>query len=519
MVQAWHVLEPATKFIDNWHLYAMCEHLEACYRGEIKNLIINVPPRHQKSLLVSVFFPMWVWTMKPSTRWIYASYSQDLSTRDSLKCRNLIRSPWYRELYGHVFHLTSDQNVKTKFENNKTGFRQATGVGGFGTGEGAEFLVADDPHKVQEAESDVELENVYIWWTETMSSRFNDPENFCQIIVMQRVHEKDLSGRMLARDYGYEHLCIPFRYEDTEQARSRVTCLGWKDPRTVDGELIDKVRFSEETAAKFEKKLGAYGAAGQLQQRPAPRSAGIFRRSDFQVRRVLPHNIVRIVRYWDKAFTEGGGAYTVGVLMGITANDDYWMLDVVRGQWESKGRDDVILATARWDNENFGFVETYFEQEPGDTGKSSVRILRKKLKGFHSEGDRPTKDKVLRARPLSSQVQGHNVYLLESIPEAREEQEKYFRDRADWNEDFLAEYEKFPRGTYKDQVDAGSGAFTKLTLDDRAQVTEPEIVGEFDIHEVFEDDREYEDESIESDEDEENLEDDIEYEDEDDDDY
>src|SRR5207253_2763107 len=117
-----------------------------------------------KSLLVSVFWPMWEWTTHPSRRWLFASYAQTLSIRDSLKCRRLIQSDWYQARWGHKFALTSDQNAKVRFDNDATGYRLATSVGGVGTGEGGDRIVVDDPHNVLEAESDAVRKGTLLWW-------------------------------------------------------------------------------------------------------------------------------------------------------------------------------------------------------------------------------------------------------------------------------------------------------------------------------------------------------------------
>ena len=210
--QAWHVLEPATPYIHGWHIDAMCEHLEAVTRGWIRNLLINVPPRHMKSLAVSVFWPCWEWTQHPERRWLYASYAQSLSIRDSLKCRRLIESDWYQAHWGQVFQLRGDQNQKMRWENDKTGYRLASSVGGSLTGEGGDRLVADDPHNIQQRESDTIREGVLQWWDEVMSTRLNDPKTGAKVLVMQRLHERDLSGHVLEQG-GWEHLCLPAEYE------------------------------------------------------------------------------------------------------------------------------------------------------------------------------------------------------------------------------------------------------------------------------------------------------------------
>ena len=198
VAQAWHVLEPATPFVKGLHMEAICQHLQAVTEGRIGNLIINVPPGHAKSLLTAVFWPAWVWIDNPQTRWLFASYSAQLSVRDSLKCRRLIESEWYQQRWGHRYQLTSDQNQKHRFENDRTGYRIATSVGGSATGERADVVVVDDPHSVDQAESDAERRTAVEWFNGTMSTRLNDFTRGHKVVIQQRLHEADLTGDLLA---------------------------------------------------------------------------------------------------------------------------------------------------------------------------------------------------------------------------------------------------------------------------------------------------------------------------------
>jgi hypothetical protein len=245
---AWPILEPGTPFIGNWHIDAICAHLEAITRGELRRLIVNIPPRHMKSLAVTVFWPCWEWLRRPETRWLCASYAQALSTRDSLKCRRLISHPGTRdsrvsasertlvqrvgylglvellaEMRGEEpWQLTGDQSTKQRFENSRTGYRIATSVDGVATGEGGDRVVCDDPHKADEAQSEVTRESVLLWWDQTMSTRLNQPSSGAKVIVMQRLHEADLTGHLIERG-GYEHLCLPAVPAPASSAARRVS--------------------------------------------------------------------------------------------------------------------------------------------------------------------------------------------------------------------------------------------------------------------------------------------------------
>lgn len=229
-----------------------------------------------KSLNVSVFWPCWSWTRQPELRWMFGSYAEELALRDSVKCRRLVLSKWYQDRWGKLFALTGDQNQKRKFENDKGGYRLALGVGSGATGEGGDIIVVDDPHKVQEANSVAMLDDVARWWDQTMSTRGNDPKKVRKVIVMQRLHERDLVGHVLGKmkENGeqWEHLCLPEEYEGNKY----FTSLGWSDPRSEPGELLWPQRLGTQEVETLKVTLGPTAWAGQYQQRPSPVGGAIY---------------------------------------------------------------------------------------------------------------------------------------------------------------------------------------------------------------------------------------------------
>ena len=300
--QAWHVVEPGVAFIPSWHIQEICEHLEAISAGEIRKLLINIPPRHSKSTIVSVMWPMWEWLTEPSQKFLCASYSGNLSIRDNLKARRLVQAPWYQERWGHMFKLAGDQNAKQRFENDKTGYRLATSVGGTATGEGGSRLILDDPHSAQEAQSDVIRDSALEWFDVVWSTRLNDPKKDAMVTIMQRLHEKDISGHILTDIGGWEHLMIPAEWDGVR----RKTSVGPYDPRKVKGELICPERFGEKEITELKQLLGTYGTAGQLQQDPQPTEGGILKTSCFEMwpsDKPLPL-FEYILQSYDCAFTE-----------------------------------------------------------------------------------------------------------------------------------------------------------------------------------------------------------------------
>jgi phage terminase large subunit-like protein len=433
--------------VPNWHVDAIIEHLEAVTRGDIIDLVINIPPGMMKSLLVSVFWPVWEWTDKPSTRWLYSSYSAELSTRDAVKSRRIIQSTWYQQRWGEVFQLTGDVNLKHRYENTHTGFRIATSVGGMGTGERGDRICTDDPHNVKDGESEAIREGTVRWWSEVMSTRKNDPGLSRRVVVMQRVHQADVTAWSL--EHGFEHLCIPMEYEGMNRSK---TSLHFVDPRKKQDELAFPKLFNPKAVAKLKEDLAGYGTASQLQQRPTARGAGMFRREWFKPVRETP-KVMKRVRYWDKAGSEGATAkYTVGVLVGIYDGITY-IEDVVRGKWTAGPRENVIKQTALMDagNHGYGQYKVYVEQEPGSGGKDSADATRNMLlkAGFAAACDRVGKqegNKFQRADPLAGAAEAGKVYILEGA----------------WNKLFLDELENAgPGAMYLDQMDAAAGAYNK----------------------------------------------------------
>ena len=271
--QAWHLVEQGAPYVHGWHIDAMAEHLEAVGEGEITRLLINIPPGMMKSLLVSVFWPSWLWTKNPSLRFLCASHSQDLAIRDSAKMRRLIQSEWYLRRWPNV-KLTGDQNAKTKFETVQGGFRQAIAAGSI-TGARADHVIIDDPHSVESAASEAMRATTAEWFLEAVPTRLNNPISSSIVVIMQRLHEEDVSGLIVDKQLGYEHLMLPMEFDS---ARKCETSIGFSDPRTEEGELLFPERFPRDVVERDKRVMGPYASAGQFDQRPTPRGGGIIKR-------------------------------------------------------------------------------------------------------------------------------------------------------------------------------------------------------------------------------------------------
>ena len=425
---------------------AICEHLEAVSSGQITRLLINVPPGTSKSTLVGVFWPMWEWGPKaqPHMRYVGVSHEQSLGIRDNLKCRRLVASPWFQRRWPEV-ELTRDQNEKLNFENAKTGFRQVATPSNI-TGRRGDRVLLDDPLSAENANSDAEREKVNLWFREALPTRLNNPDRSAIVVIMQRLHERDVSGIILSERLGYEHLCLPMRFEAD---RKCVTSIGFEDPRKVDGELLCEARFSEAVVSELERTMGSYATAGQLQQRPTPREGGLFKRSWFADKIVdaVPKTNRRC-RGWDLAGTvkqQGNRPdWTAGVRIS-RAGSNYYIEHVDRFQQSPGTVAKSIKAYAQTDP--FG-SRIRLPQDPGQAGKAQAENLIQDLAGYSVIVVPVTGDKETRARPLAIQAEAGNVYLV----------------RGEWNGAFLDELCNFPMGAHDDQVDAAADAFNELAL-------------------------------------------------------
>jgi predicted phage terminase large subunit-like protein len=280
--QAWAVIEPGQKYQHGWHIDFICAHLEAITdgveldTGELYNrLLINVPPGTMKSLLCGVFWPAWEWGPRnmPHLRYVCASHSLDLAIRDGLRMRRLITSEWYQKRWGDRVTLTGDQNQKTKFENTATGFRQAAAAGSI-TGARGDRVIIDDPHSVDGANSDAQRESTVQWFLEAVPTRLNNPDSSAIIVIMQRLHEADVSGVILEKGLGYDHVMLPMMLD---KIRVYPTKLGIVDPRETEGELLFPARFPQDVVDRDSKVMGPYATAGQFQQEPTPRGGGVIK--------------------------------------------------------------------------------------------------------------------------------------------------------------------------------------------------------------------------------------------------
>jgi predicted phage terminase large subunit-like protein len=333
---AWHVVEPGQEYLHNWHIDFIAEHLTAITDGHVledgtpyNRLLINVPPGAMKSMILNIFWPAWEWgpCNMPHMRYLCAAHQQGLAIRDSTKMRRLVMSDWYQQYWGDRVKLTGDQNAKTKFENTATGFREAMAAGSI-TGSRGDRVIIDDPHSVEGASSDAMRATTLEWFTEAVPSRLNNPRTSAIVVIMQRLHEEDVSGIILDRKGFkgvYDHICLPMRFE-TWRAGIQ-TKLGFEDPRTVEGELLFPARFPKAVVDRDEAAMGPYATSGQMQQAPTPRGGGIIKDSWWQLwdHSAFPP-LDYIVASLDTAYSskaEAKGDFSAMTVWGVWSGDPH----------------------------------------------------------------------------------------------------------------------------------------------------------------------------------------------------
>ncbi|UIY28713.1 phage terminase large subunit [Neorhizobium galegae] len=406
--------------------------------------MMTVPPGMMKSLLL-VFWTAWEWgpILRPDIQVLATSYSQPNVLRDNMKLRRLVESEKFQTLW--PLKLRDDQNAKGKFENTGSGFSEARPFSSMTGGRGDRVKI-DDPHSTETAESDTERQTGVRIFREGISDRLNDVTTSAIVIIMQRLHEQDVAGVALQLDIGFVHLNLPMEFEPDRACKTYVDNeLFFEDPRTEDGELLFPERFPAEEIERLKKAKGAYAYAGQYQQRPVPRSGGLFKREWFAGKIVTSAALGTVwVRHWDLAATKKvTAARTAGVKLGRQPDGTFIVGNVKKTQEEGNAVRQLISFTAEVDGVD---VRISLPKDPGQAGKVQAQDMVLMLAGYKVTAGSETGDKVTRAEPFASQCEAGNVLLMQG----------------GWNDDYLDELCMFPGGNFKDQVDATSGAFGKL---------------------------------------------------------
>jgi predicted phage terminase large subunit-like protein len=434
--QAWPILEPDTRFITNWHIDLLIEYLEAVTAGEIRTLLINVPPRSMKSLLVSILWPTWEWIRRPGGRWIFASYAEALATKQSVDRRTVLQSPWYQARWGDQVQLASDQNVKGEFQNTKRGVMIATSTGGSITGKGGDRIIVDDLHNPQQADSEAQRETALAYFRQTLWTRLDNKRTGAMVVVMQRLHERDLSAVCL--DLGFTHVCLP---ADGETRTEIVFPRSRRRQIRETGDLLWPAREGRAELDRAKQVLGSAVYAGQYQQPPAPAGGAIFQREWFQYYDELPP-LSEFAQSWDMAFKDKkDNDYVVGLVAGRRGANIY-LIDRVKGQWSfSESCRQVEALRRKYPNARRILIED------AANGPAIKDALTQRVSGIVTV--LPQGSKRERAEAVLPRVEAGNVYLPNPRPHGR-----LIPERA-WVDDFLYQLTLFPNGAHDDDdVDA-----------------------------------------------------------------
>ena len=455
--QAWHTIEPDTELVWNWHHDAICEYLTAVCEGEIRNLLVTVPPRHTKSTITSIMLAPWVWIHNAAKQFLYASHDHTLSIEHSVKCRRVIESPWYSARWGNRCKLAEDQNEKRKCKTAAGGGRTAASVGGSVTGKGGDIVIVDDPHKVEDADAAIltSLKSACAWFDGTLSTRLNDPQTSCKIVIMQRIHQGDLAGHVLGKG-GWAHLNLPTEAEQ----RTVVAMPRSEDVVREEGALLWPGRFGAPEVAQARIDLGSWKFAAQHQQRPAPAGGGILKRSWWRFYKLgaMPPEwfarLKRVTQSWDTGCKQREQNDPSVCLTGGEGHNGFYITDLWKGRVPFP--DLVRVCKAQYLKHNPHAVLV----EDASSGISLVQSLQADttIPVLPIGVDR---DKVARAHAVSPTIEAGNVWLPEDAP---------------WLADFLDECDNFPNVVHDDQVDALTQLLSYFLGFTKNVLAEPQLV-------------------------------------------
>lgn len=430
----WDTIE-AVDFKDNWHIQYICDRLQEVYekweRGETQNdLYINVPPGSSKSSICTQLFPAWLWVRNPSIRIISSSYSADLSTAHAVKTRNCIHSDRFKLYYSDQWQIKHGEDNKTWYKNTKKGERYATSTGGTVTGMHADFIIVDDPVNREKADSQTSRETANKHITETLSTRKTDRNRTVMIVIMQRLHEDDPTGKALKdRKDKIDHICLPGEAGDNIQPSEL-------SDKYING-LLDQTRLNREALRGLRTDLGSYGYAGQILQKPSPEGGGKLKKAWFnkisfeELSKIRANNPINI--FGDTAYTSKQENDPTALMAVCYINKNLYILNSEQMWLEFP---ELLKRIPSYASQHGYSSNARIMIEPKASGKSTVQSFRNS--GLNViELPPPEDDKVTRVSNIAPFVEAGRCYIVE----------------ASWNEGFLDECGAFPNGSHDDQVD------------------------------------------------------------------
>lgn len=469
--KSFKIVSPGEKYRHNWHLEAISEFLEACTRGDIRRGIINIPPRSLKSISCSVSWPAWLLGHNPSEKIMCASYSGSLSIKHSVDCRFLIESPWYKKCFPNT-RIADDSNTKTKYITTERGHRISTSTGGTSTGEGGNFLIVDDPHSADDAQSKKIRESQTLWFRQSFANRLNDKGKGCILVIMQRLHEKDLTGELLG-DGGWDHLCLP-----AENKTTRTISIGKFEKEWKEGEFLHGEREGKVILDNLRREMGSYAFAGQYLMTPAPAGGGLFQSKDiklFDTTKPLP-KFECILQSYDTAMTDTTSSdYTAFTCWGVFDKGKGVMGAMLLDCWMERLTYPKLRAKATTEfqtryGEGEGRRADWILIEEKGSGISLIQDMNRI--GIPVRKYNPGKaDKFSRATLITYLFENGLVYFPES--------ERHKGKFCSWTDDLVNQLELFPNGEHDDFVDSVTQALRFLR--DANWLTVPEDPDEVEV--------------------------------------
>ncbi len=418
-------LNPNQPYMSNWHIDMIAEYLKAVEQGKLKRLIINMPPRSLKSVCVSVAWPAWILAHAPHERIMAASYAMPLSIKHSLDCRNVMQSPWYQALFPGTI-ISREQNEKHKFMTSAHGFRLATSVGGMATGEGGNFLIVDDPMNPSQAMNHHYRNLVNRWFEHTFSTRLDDKNKGAMVLVMQRLHQHDLSGYLLEKSNMWEHLSLP-----AISPENYLYDFGGVQKIMQAGELLHRERDGQEVLERLKGDIGSYAFAAQYLQQPVPEHGALIKAEWFKRYDLLPE-ITRTVQSWDTAIKsanehDASVCITTGEFEGNS-----FVMHVMRCKLEYPDLKKLVVKMAA------DYTSDAILIEDKASGQQLLQDLKRETK-LPLIAVQPKGDKLSRISSASAMIEAGKLYLPKN---------------ASWLAEFESELLSFPHAKHDDQVDA-----------------------------------------------------------------
>lgn len=418
----------------------LCRHLEALENKELdKNLVINLPPGHGKTVISHIFFPAWVWARRPTASFIYCSYNKEILDEPSVRRGDFIASKWYQDRWGETASPKEGNFNKFTIKNNSGGICWAVPIKGAITGKHVDYVFIDDPIKPKDVEAK-ELLTIEQIYSKTIPTRIAKKKGKI-VLIMQRLSEADLAAFLL-RSSNFEHLCFPAEYMPGKFTRNS---LGIYDFRTEEGQILWPEVYPKEKLQQYKMELGAFDYAAQYQQTPVPADGSVFKQEWFNnFWTTLPEQM-QMIQSWDTTLSSSVTSdYVVGQVWG-KYEGKYYLLDQIRAKMDFDSTKTAIKTlSAKWPKTYTKYIEMKA------SGPSVISSLQKEVPGLVGVNV-TSKDgnKEQRAIAVTGLFQSGCVLMPDP-------------SKNPWVNDYITELCSFPRGRHDDQVDATSQALFKL---------------------------------------------------------